>query len=67
MGLITRYCRECDRDQPFDQPHRQDGCCPDTLGGECLEWACSRCGAALITVIPGLMADVGGLRQGRVA
>jgi hypothetical protein len=67
MGPMTRYCRECGRDQVFDQPHRDEGDCPDVPGGECLEWACTRCGAALLTVIPGQLAEVLPLWAGRVA
>jgi hypothetical protein len=64
---MTRYCRACGRDQVFDQPHGGQGSCPDVPGGECLEWACTGCGAALLTVIPGLLADVAPLWAGRVA
>jgi hypothetical protein len=67
MGPMTRYCRDCGRDQVFDQPHGDQGSCPDVAGGECLEWACTGCGAALLSVIPGLVADVPPLWAGRVA
>ena len=67
MGPMTRYCRECGQDQVFDQPHGDEGGCPDVPGGKCLEWACTGCGAALLTVIPGLLADAPPLWAGRVA
>jgi hypothetical protein len=67
MGLMTRHCRECGRDQVFDQPHGELRSCPDVPGADCLEWACTDCGAALLTVIPGLIADVPRQWAGRVA
>ena len=69
MGQTIRYCRECGRDQPFDQPHEGRGGCPDAPDGDCLEWACTGCGTALFIGIPGLMADAGRLRgrPGQVA
>lgn len=38
-------CRSCGGDEPFEQIHA--GTCPDT-GGDCPEWACVSCGAAVI-------------------
>jgi hypothetical protein len=69
MGQMTRHCRECGGDQLFDQPHEGQGCCPDAPDGDCQEWACTGCGAALFIGIHDLIADLGGLRSwpGRVA
>jgi len=69
MGQMTRHCRECGRDQLFDQPHDGQGCCPDVPGGDCQEWACTGCGAALLVGSHDLMAGAGSLRRwpGRVA
>jgi hypothetical protein len=67
MGLMTRYCRTCGGSQVFDQPHHGQGSCPDVPCGDCLEWVCTGCGAALLTVIPGVMADAPVLWAGRVA
>jgi hypothetical protein len=69
MGQMSRHCRECGLDQLFDQPHDGQECCPDVPDGDCLEWACTGCGAALLIGIPDLMADAAGLRgwPGRVA
>jgi hypothetical protein len=50
MGQMTRYCHECGQDQLLRQPHEDS--CPDLPGG-CPEWACTGCGAAWITGIPG--------------
>ena len=63
MGVMTRYCRECGQDQLFDQPHEGQGCCLDVPDGDCLEWACTACGAALLIGIPDLAADPAGLRD----
>lgn len=69
MGQMTCYCRECGQDQPFDQPHEGRGGCPDVPDGDCPEWACTGCGAALFIGIPDLAANLDGLRDrpGRVA
>ena len=69
MGQMNRYCRECGQDQPFDQPHEGPGCCPDVPDGDCLEWACTGCGAALFVGIPDLADGPAGRRDwpGRVA
>jgi hypothetical protein len=41
-------CPECGGDQPFQQVHAVAGECPDVPGGDCPEWACQACGAAVI-------------------
>ena len=51
MGEMRRDCRDCGGEQLFDQPH-DEGCCPDLPDGECPEWACTVCGAALVTGLP---------------
>jgi hypothetical protein len=38
-------CPGCGADEPFEQVHA--GECPD-VAGECLEWACTGCGAGII-------------------
>ena len=62
MGMMTRYCRECDRDQLFDQPHDGQGC-PDVPDGECPEWACTWCGSALFTGFPSVLAEPDDVRE----
>lgn len=61
MSKPAGNCPGCGSDQPFEQIHV--GECPDADGGECPEWACTGCGAAVImgTVpVPGLAdADAG--------
>jgi len=60
MAQMTRYCRECGQDQLFDQPHEGHGCCPDAADGDCPEWACTGCGAALFIGLPDLAAGPAG-------
>ena len=49
MVQSYRDCPECGQIQPFEQPHETD--CPDVPDGQCPEWACAECGAALIVPI----------------
>jgi hypothetical protein len=69
MDYMIRHCRECGGDQLFDQPHEDQGCCPDAADGDCVEWVCTGCGAALFIGTGDLMAAAGTLRRwpGRVA
>jgi hypothetical protein len=50
-----RYCADCGDEQAFEQVHADD--CLDAPG-ECPEWACTACGAALIVgmLLPGYTA-----------
>jgi hypothetical protein len=41
-------CPECGASQPFEQVHAVAGECPDVPDGDCPEWACQSCGAAVI-------------------
>ena len=47
-------CPGCGGDEPFEQVHADEPCCPDA-DGECPEWVCSACGAGVFmgTVIMG--------------
>jgi hypothetical protein len=45
MSQPLGNCPGCGGDEPFEQIHA--GECPD-VGGECPEWACVACGAAVI-------------------
>jgi hypothetical protein len=55
-------CPCCAGDEPFEQVHRglgADDQCPD-VDGECPEWMCTACGAAVIMgTIPGSPASTG--------
>ncbi|MBO0774976.1 MAG: hypothetical protein J2P34_01570 [Actinobacteria bacterium] len=69
MSEMFRHCGECGEEQLFEQPHAAPGSCPDTPDGECAEWACTGCGAALLA---GLVLAPAGARyqarpRGRVA
>ena len=46
MSQPLGNCPGCGGDEPFEQIHPGD--CPDAGGGECPEWACTACGAAVI-------------------
>jgi hypothetical protein len=46
MSQPLGNCPGCGGDEPFEQVHPGD--CPDAGGGECPEWACTACGAAVI-------------------
>lgn len=50
-----RYCADCGDEQLFERFHAAD--CPDIVG-DCQEWACTECGAALIigALVPGYTA-----------
>ncbi len=48
MMQIIRYCGDCGEEHPFEQPHGRPGQCPDSPDGECAEWLCTACGAALL-------------------
>jgi hypothetical protein len=60
MSQPLGNCPGCGGDEPFEQIHA--GECPDAGGGECPEWACVGCGAAVImgttqaTGVPGVAA-----------
>ena len=54
MSLMSRQCPDCQDVRQFEQCHPGPGSCPDLPGGECPEWACTECGAALLTgPVPG--------------
>jgi hypothetical protein len=47
MSQASRPCPDCGGEQVFEPYHDPPGSCPDCPGGECPEWACARCGAAV--------------------
>ena len=69
MSQPFRHCPECGEDRLFEQHHADAGSCPDVPHGCCPEWACTACGAALLSglalqaALPGRVADL----PGRVA
>jgi hypothetical protein len=61
MMQIIRYCGDCGGEHPFEQPHDRPGSCPDSPDGECAEWLCTACGAALlidVVAMPGAVAVI---------
>ena len=48
MGEMFRHCGECGGQRLFEQHHGLPGECPDVPDGDCPEWACTGCGAALL-------------------
>lgn len=48
MSQMSRYCPDCRVDRLFEQYHDATVGCPDFPEGECLEWSCTDCGAALL-------------------
>jgi len=53
MIQMIRLCPDCGWDRRFEQHHTVAGSCPDSPDGDCPEWCCAPCGAAmLIGVIP---------------
>jgi hypothetical protein len=48
MAQVIRHCPDCGWDRPFEQHHAAAGNCPDAPGGDCPEWSCTGCGAALL-------------------
>jgi hypothetical protein len=52
MSPMFRLCPECDGERLFEQPHDVPGGCPDSPDGNCPEWSCAECGAALLAGFP---------------
>jgi len=48
MSQAFRPCSECGGEQLFERHHGIPGDCPDSPDGECPEWICTGCGAALL-------------------
>jgi hypothetical protein len=48
MAEMTRYCADCGWEQFFEPHHAIAGDCPDSPDGQCPEWMCTACGAALL-------------------
>jgi hypothetical protein len=47
LAQMTMYCPDCGAERPFEQYHAEAGCCPAATAGQCPEWSCTVCGAAL--------------------
>jgi hypothetical protein len=52
MPHLSRFCDVCHEERPFERFHADPASCPDTQDGDCREWGCTACGAALIIGLP---------------
>lgn len=67
MTEETWHCSGCGRDRLFEQ-HHDAGNCPDSPDvGDCLEWACTECGAALLVGLVSYPGEVAREPARRVA
>jgi hypothetical protein len=48
MTEMTRYCADCGWIRLFESRHVIASTCPDSPDGQCPEWMCTACGAALL-------------------
>ena len=48
MTQVIRHCPDCGPDRLFEQYHAAAENCPDSPDGDCPEWACTDCGAAVL-------------------
>lgn len=60
------HCPDCGPDTLFEQLH-DAGNCPDSPDGECPEWACTGCGAALLAGLASWPGDAAREPARRVA
>jgi hypothetical protein len=49
LSEMNRYCPDCGQRTTFEQPHADAGSCPDSPDGQCPEWCCTECGAAVLS------------------
>jgi hypothetical protein len=56
MIQVIRHCPDCGWDRLFEQYHMA-GSCPDAPDGDCSEWSCTGCGAALLIGFPSNLHD----------
>ena len=66
MTEMTWHCPDCGQDSLFEQIH-DAGNCPDSPDGDCPEWACTGCGAALLVGLVYCPGDVAREPARRVA
>jgi hypothetical protein len=52
MPHLSRFCDGCNEERLFEQFHGDPESCPDSADGDCQEWGCTVCGAALIIGLP---------------
>jgi hypothetical protein len=52
MPHLSRFCDGCSEERLFEQFHPDPASCQDFPDGDCQEWGCMVCGAALIIGLP---------------
>jgi hypothetical protein len=52
MPHLSRFCDGCNSERLFEQFHGDPASCPDAADGDCQEWGCTVCGAALFIGLP---------------
>jgi hypothetical protein len=57
MTQVIRHCPDCDWDRFFEQHHATAGNCPDSPDGDCPEWYCTDCGAAVLICLDSTLGD----------
>ena len=67
MVETIRFCPDCGWDRTFEQHHGIAGSCPDAPDGQCAEWSCAECGAALLIGFPPGQAEAAREPRRRVA
>jgi uncharacterized protein (DUF983 family) len=48
LEQLVRQCPSCGSGRLFEQHHQEASGCPDSADGQCPEWSCTACGAALL-------------------
>jgi hypothetical protein len=64
MIQMIRHCPDCGRDRLFEPCHAAPDC-PDAGDGDCPEWSCTDCGAALLIGYQPLLRDAAGTPESR--
>lgn len=64
MIQMIRHCPDCGWDRLFE-PYHAAVSCPDSADGDCLEWSCTSCGAALLIGFHPHLRDTAGTPEWR--
>jgi hypothetical protein len=64
MIQMLRHCPDCGAGRLFESCHAASAC-PDAAGGDCPEWCCTDCGAALLIGFQPLPRDAAGAPRSR--
>ena len=63
MIQVIRHCSDCGGDRLVEQYHAAVGSCPDAPDGDCPEWFCTECGAALLIGFAVRLPELGEARE----